>query len=70
MAVWFFLWFQDDVDSDQDGITDGIDDDDDNDGVPDCEDDDDDGDGIPDNEEDIFEDGGNFINEGYKKQLI
>merc|ERR1712203_516919 len=44
--------FWGDVDSDQDGLTDAVDDDDDNDGILDTQDDDDDGDGIPDDEED------------------
>merc|ERR1712105_70684 len=49
--------FWGDVDSDQDGLTDAVDDDDDNDGIPDNQDDDDDGDGIPDQDEDHDGDG-------------
>merc|ERR1711878_251617 len=49
--------FWGDVDSDQDGLTDAVDDDDDNDGILDNQDDDDDGDGIPDDEEDYDGDG-------------
>merc|ERR1711868_334798 len=49
--------FWGDVDSDQDGLTDAVDDDDDNDGIPDNQDDDDDGDGILDADEDDDGDG-------------
>merc|ERR1712203_553981 len=49
--------FWGDVDSDQDGLTDAVDDDDVNDGILDNQDDDDDGDGIPDDEEDYDGDG-------------
>merc|ERR1719208_497556 len=49
--------FWGDVDSDQDGLTDAVDDDDDNDGIPDNQDDDDDNDGIPDQDEDYDGDG-------------
>merc|ERR1711976_807904 len=49
--------FWGDVDSDQDGLTDAVDDDDDNDGIPDNQDDDDDGDGVADDDEDYDGDG-------------
>merc|ERR1712130_36831 len=49
--------FWGDVDSDQDGLSDAVDDDDDNDGIPDNQDDDDDGDGIADQDEDWDGDG-------------
>merc|ERR1711890_193265 len=48
---------RDDVDSDNDGISDAQDDDDDNDGITDDHDNDDDGDGILDNDEDDDGDG-------------
>merc|ERR1712029_654946 len=59
--------FWGDVDSDQDGLTDAVDDDDDNDGIPDNQDDDDDGDGIPDQDED--HDGDGISNEETKMMM-